>query len=202
MGDWGGPGLGESYASTTLTIQPRQDDYRSVLRHNVKRVYMNSKEYRKPEWVSRMEEIQKRLAEQKQSAKFTNEIREIRVREGTKARFEATFAGNPQATFIWQFNGKELADNPKFRIKVRGNKVSLTIFEVTMDMSGYYTCIAKNELGMDTTRAGLTVNKALSPEEKAKLEELAKAEEAKAAERQRLKEEKKRQAEEELKAKM
>ena len=40
--------------------------------------------------------------EQKQSAKFTNEIREIRVREGTKARFEATFAGNPQPTFIWQ----------------------------------------------------------------------------------------------------
>ena len=27
-----------------------------------------------------------------------------------------------------------------------------------MDMSGYYTCIAKNELGTDTTRAGLTVN--------------------------------------------
>lgn len=24
--------------------------------------YMNSKEYRKPEWVTRMEEIQKRLA--------------------------------------------------------------------------------------------------------------------------------------------
>merc|ERR1711974_63478 len=68
----------------------------------------------------------------------------------------------------------------------RGNKVSLTIFEVSIDMSGYYTCIAKNELGTDTTRAGLTVNKALSPEEKAKLEELAKAEEAKAAERQRL----------------
>ena len=57
-----------------------------------------------------------------------------------------------------QFNGKELPDSPAYRIKVRGNKVSLTIFEVTMAMSGYYTCIAKNELGTDTTRAGLTVN--------------------------------------------
>merc|ERR1712193_393065 len=30
---------GEAYASTTLTITPRQDDYRSVLRHNVKPFY-------------------------------------------------------------------------------------------------------------------------------------------------------------------
>ena len=28
---------GEAYATTTLTINPRQDDYRSILRHNVKR---------------------------------------------------------------------------------------------------------------------------------------------------------------------
>ena len=28
---------GEAYASTTLTVTPRQDDYRAVLRHNVKR---------------------------------------------------------------------------------------------------------------------------------------------------------------------
>ena len=37
------------------------------------------------------------------------------------------------------------------------------MFEVTQDMTGYYTCIAKNELGTDTTRASMTVNKALSP---------------------------------------
>lgn len=28
---------GEAYASTTLTVTPRKDDYRSVLKHNVKR---------------------------------------------------------------------------------------------------------------------------------------------------------------------
>ena len=65
---------------------------------------------------------------------------------------------------IWfQFNGKDLPEGPKYRTKVRGNKVSLTMFEVTQDMTGYYTCIAKNELGTDTTRASMTVNKALSP---------------------------------------
>ena len=28
---------GEAYASTTLAVSPRRDDYRAVLRHNVKR---------------------------------------------------------------------------------------------------------------------------------------------------------------------
>merc|ERR1712226_1572764 len=35
---------GEAYSTTTLEVTRRQDDYRSVLRHNVKRDYMNSKE--------------------------------------------------------------------------------------------------------------------------------------------------------------
>ena len=75
------------------------------------------------------------------------------------------FLANFCYTFsIWfQFNGKDLPEGPKYRTKVRGNKVSLTMFEVTQDMTGYYTCIAKNELGTDTTRASMTVNKALSP---------------------------------------
>merc|ERR1712080_616642 len=41
---------GEAYATTTLTVKRRKDDYRSVLRHNVKRDFINSDEYRKPEW--------------------------------------------------------------------------------------------------------------------------------------------------------
>ena len=33
---------GEAYATTTLTVKRRKDDYRSVLRHNVKRKYKPS----------------------------------------------------------------------------------------------------------------------------------------------------------------
>merc|ERR1711997_1370371 len=145
---------------------------------------------------TRMEEIQKRLAEQAQSAKFTNELRECRVREGMKAKFEASFAGNPPPTFSWTFNGQEIVDDEKHRIRIRGNKVSLTLFEVTMDMTGYYICVAKNDLGTDTTRAGLTVNKALSAEEKARLEELAEAEKNKALQKKKDAEEKKKKMEE------
>ena len=75
-----------------------------------------------------------------------------------KAKFEASFAGNPKPEFTWQFNGKVLPESENFKIKVRDHTVSLTIFETTMAMTGYYTCIAKNELGKDTTKAGLTVN--------------------------------------------
>merc|ERR1712223_1633865 len=63
-------------------------------------------------------------------------------------------------------------------------------------MTGYYSCIAKNELGKDTTKAGLTVNKALSPEEKARLEELAEAEKNKALQMKKEAEEKKKKLEE------
>merc|ERR1712001_716454 len=125
-----------------------------------------------------------------------NELRECRVRAGMKARFEATYAGNPTPEFTWQFNGKELPESDNFKIKVRDHQVSLTIFETSQDMTGYYTCIAKNDLGTATTRAGLTVNKALSAEEKARLEELAEAEKNKALQKKKDAEEKKKKMEE------
>ena len=108
--------------------------------------------------LPKIETIYPSIIEQAQSAKFTQELRECRVREGMKAKFEASFAGNPKPEFTWQFNGKDLPESENFKIKVRDHTVSLTIFETTMAMTGYYTCIAKNELGKDTTKAGLTVN--------------------------------------------
>ena len=47
-------------------------------------------------------------AEQKSSPKFIQEIREVRIKEGMKARFEAIFAGNPRPQIVWLFNGEEL----------------------------------------------------------------------------------------------
>ena len=37
---------GEAYANTTLAVSPRRDDYRAVLRHNVKRECCTSCLYR------------------------------------------------------------------------------------------------------------------------------------------------------------
>merc|ERR1711879_340503 len=170
---------GEAYASTNLTVTPRQDDYRAVLKHNVKRDYVNSKEYRKPEWVTRMEEIQKKLDEQTCSAKFTQEIKDCRVKEGQKAKFEAHFAGNPKPDVTWEKEGKEIENSKEMAIKVKKGSTSLTIAESAMDMNGYYTCRVKNPLGSDRTRALLTVSKPGA--EKEKITKLVKSEESKAA---------------------
>merc|ERR1719189_1417401 len=173
---------GEAYSSTTLAVNPRQDDYRAVLKHNVKRDYVNSKEYRKPEWVTKMEEIQKRLSEQTCSAKFTQEIKDCRVKEGMKARFEAGFAGNPKPDIVWEFDGKQLENTKDWQIKHKEGRSTLTIFEGAMEHNGYYTCRVKNQLGSDRTRALLTVSKPGAEKEKPKekVTKLVKSEETKA----------------------
>merc|ERR1711988_1980017 len=173
---------GEAYACTTLTVNPRQDDYRAVLKHNVKRDYINSKEYRKPEWVTQMEEIQKRLNEQESSAKFTQELKDQRGVDGMKLKFEAHFAGNPVPEVSWEFEGNPIENSSKMQIKVKAGKTTLTILEAAKEHNGYYTCRVKNKLGSDRTRGLITVKRPgevdKKPEPaKAKVSKLVKSEE-------------------------
>merc|ERR1711963_1110631 len=157
------------YASTTLTVNPRQDDYRAVLKHNVKRDYVNSKEYREPEWIQKMKEIQERLDKQTCSAKFTQEIKDCRILEGQKAKFEGVYTGNPPPEVTWEFNGVLIENDKDIQIKVKDHRTSLTILEGKTSHNGHYTCRVKNELGSDRTRALLTV-KVPTAEDKAKEE--------------------------------
>ena len=46
----------------------------------------------------------------------------------------------------------------KFEIKVKDMKTTLTVVDCQSSNDGYYQCRAKNELGVDTTRASLTVS--------------------------------------------
>ena len=96
--------------------------------------------------------------EQTCSAKFTQEIKDCRVKEGQKAKFEAHFAGNPKPDVTWEKEGKEIENSKEMAIKVKKGSTSLTIAESAMDMNGYYTCRVKNPLGSDRTRALLTVS--------------------------------------------
>jgi hypothetical protein len=98
------------------------------------------------------------FAEQHCSAKFNTEIREIRVKEGLKAKFEATFAGNPAPVVTWEFDGKAIENSKNIQIKVKEGRTTLTIFEATMENNGFYTCRVKNSLAADKTRASLTVS--------------------------------------------
>merc|ERR1712172_280839 len=159
---------GEAYSTTTLTVSPRQDDYRAVLKHNVKRDYINSKEYRKPEWVTHMEEIQKRLNEQESSAKFTSELKDQRGVDGMKLKFEAFFDGKP------------IENSKNIQIKVKPGRTTMTVFEAAQEHNGYYTCRIKNKLGSDRTRGQLTVKRpGEEPVKKEPVKKLVKSEEKK-----------------------
>merc|ERR1719435_596631 len=160
---------GEAYATTTLTVKRRKDDYRSVLRHNVKRDFINSDEYRKPDWLVKMEEIKERLAATEQAPKFIREIKEGRIKEGQRAKFEAGFAGNPKPEVTWYFQGQVLKNSKNVQIKIREDSSTLTLIDCGFDNAGYYECKAVNELGSDKTRASLTVNK-MTSDEKAEYE--------------------------------
>ncbi|CAB4067574.1 unnamed protein product [Lepeophtheirus salmonis] len=150
-----------------------------------------------------MEEIQKRLSEQQQSAKFTQEIKEVRIKEGMKAKFEATFAGNPKPEITWYFNNEPLKNSKNIQIKVKEIRTILTLIECNNEMAGYYTCKARNPLGGDSTRASLTVNKGVGgtegePSPIKRVESTASTAEAeeKLALKQKKKEEKKQKLEE------
>merc|ERR1712203_1030490 len=186
---------GEAYATTTLTVKRRKDDYRSVLRHNVKRDFINSDEYRKPEWLIKMEEIKERLAATVQAPKFVREIKEIRIKEGMRGKFEAGFAGNPKPEITWWFNGQQMQNSKNVQIKLREDSSTLTLIDCSFDMAGIYECRAVNDQGNDKCRASLSVNK-LTTEEKAKSEgllDLVDDEEEKVKEKKKVKEEQKKE---------
>merc|ERR1712012_532935 len=186
---------GEAYATTTLTVKRRKDDYRSVLRHNVKRDFINSDEYRKPEWLIKMEEIKERLAATVQAPKFIREIKEIRIKEGMRGKFEAGFAGNPKPEITWWFNGQQMQNSKNVQIKLREDSSTLTLIDCSFDMAGIYECRAVNDQGSDKCRASLSVNK-LTTEEKAESEgllDLVDDEEEKVREKKKVKEEQKKE---------
>merc|ERR1712158_214503 len=174
---------GEAYATTTLTVKRRKDDYRSVLRHNVKRDFINSDEYRKPECLIKMEEI-----------------KEIRIKEGMRGKFEAGFAGNPKPEITWWFNGQQMQNSKNVQIKLREDSSTLTLIDCSFDMAGIYECRAVNDQGNDKCRASLSVNK-LTTEEKAEYEkaksegllDLVDDEEEKVKEKKKVKEEQKKE---------
>ncbi len=98
------------------------------------------------------------LSETEQAPKFIREIKEVRLKEGQRARFEAGYAGYPKPEVTWYFKGEILKNSSKVQIKVREDSSTLTIIDCSFDDSGMYECRAANNLGTDKTKGSLTVN--------------------------------------------
>ena len=93
-----------------------------------------------------------------QAPKFIREIKEIRIKEGMRGKFEAGFAGNPKPEITWWFNGQQMQNSKNVQIKLREDSSTLTLIDCSFDMAGIYECRAVNDQGSDKCRASLSVN--------------------------------------------
>nr|XP_036671085.1 titin isoform X4 [Drosophila suzukii] len=149
--------VGESIASTELKVVARSDDYRNVLKNSPRRI-VGSKDYRKPEWVTQMEEMQVALKAAKCSPSLLNEMRDCRAALGETAKFSIQFAGNPIPDIQWYFNNVQLRASEKYRMVVQEQEASLEILKIANEDCGYYNCKLINEIGMTMTRAKFDIS--------------------------------------------
>uniref|UniRef100_A0A8C3FCI1 Ig-like domain-containing protein n=1 Tax=Chrysemys picta bellii TaxID=8478 RepID=A0A8C3FCI1_CHRPI len=82
----------------------------------------------------------------------------VHVGEKISLKCEAT-AGNPQPSYKWYKDGKELKKSKDIRIKYgNGKKISRLQFnKVKLEDAGEYSCEAENVLGKDTAKGSLNV---------------------------------------------
>ncbi|XP_075756213.1 pro-neuregulin-2, membrane-bound isoform isoform X2 [Pelodiscus sinensis] len=82
----------------------------------------------------------------------------VHVGEKISLKCEAT-AGNPQPSYKWYKDGKELKKSKDIRIKYgNGKKISRLQFnKVKLEDAGEYSCEAENVLGKDTAKGSLAV---------------------------------------------
>ncbi|EDW33137.1 GL24635 [Drosophila persimilis] len=126
---------------------------------------VGSKDYRKPEWVTQMEEMQVALKAAKCSPSLLNEMRDSRCVLGETAKFRIQYAGNPQPDIQWYFNNVQLRASEKYRMVVEEHEATLEIMKVTQEDCGYYSCKLINEIGMTMTRAKFEVSSTSNVEE-------------------------------------
>ncbi|XP_011704408.1 PREDICTED: titin [Wasmannia auropunctata] len=121
---------------------------------------LGTKEYRKPEWVTQMEEMQEALRATQAIPRFIQEITDIYTKEGDVALFECIYSGNPKPDIVWYKNDKLImnTENIKIRIFDEESRTTLTIKQTTKEDDATYVCKATNEIGMLITKAKLHID--------------------------------------------
>ena len=64
---------------------------------------------------------------------------------------DAFVKGSPQPLITWFVNGMEILPSPKYQMEYEKTKAVLAIHETNAKDSGEYTCMAENDLGMQTS---------------------------------------------------
>uniref|UniRef100_A0A8D8U7Z7 Titin n=1 Tax=Cacopsylla melanoneura TaxID=428564 RepID=A0A8D8U7Z7_9HEMI len=117
--------------------------------------YLDSKSYKQPEWVNRMEELQAKTKASQIVPKFIEEPRDACVHEAEPVVFETTFEGTPTPLISWYHNGLLIRNTDNVNVKITETTSTCTIQETNEDSVGIYTVKAVSPLGTAVTKAKL-----------------------------------------------
>ncbi|KAK9882445.1 hypothetical protein WA026_021476 [Henosepilachna vigintioctopunctata] len=160
---------------------------------------LGTKEYRKPDWVTHMEELQVALKESRAPPTFVKELTDIRTTEAETVTFECLFSGTPTPDIIWYHNDKIIRNTENVKIRILETKTTCTIKEASKNEVGQYVCKAVSDTGLAITKAKLYVQEI--PEYKKKEILIRKAKEIKeTVKKEKLKMEEKKEARKKAKA--
>ncbi|XP_062534345.1 titin-like [Armigeres subalbatus] len=134
--------------------------------------HVGSKAYRKPEWVTYMEEMKEALQAAYAIPSFSLEIKDSRAMLGERGYFECHFAGNPKPDILWYRNGKIVIGNERARIRTEEHLATLTIYPVEVEDFGFYKCRAMSEAGSCESYAKLieSTTETMTEEERTELD--------------------------------
>ncbi|CAH1113157.1 unnamed protein product [Psylliodes chrysocephalus] len=152
---------------------------------------IGTKDYRKPEWVTHMEELSAALKAAQSPPTFIQEIKDIRTTEAETVKFECLLSGTPTPDVIWYHNDKIVRNTDRVKVRIEDNKTSVTITDVTEEDVGSYLCKAVSDIGEAVSKAKLYVQEI--PEHKKQEIKIRKAkEEEERVKKERVKIEKKK----------
>lgn len=79
---------------------------------------------------------------------FTQKFSDLQQLPTYDAKFMAKVTGLPKPTISWTFNGKEIAESDKYKMKYDGDICALFIRDCTPERVGRYACVATNSEGI------------------------------------------------------
>ncbi|XP_034651180.1 LOW QUALITY PROTEIN: muscle M-line assembly protein unc-89-like [Drosophila subobscura] len=92
---------------------------------------------------------------------FTMRLRDRRVQVTYPVRLTCQIVGYPVPEILWYKDEELINADSRHLITAEGQFFTLEIAATTLDMSGTYTCLAKNELGSVSCHCNLVVDKGI-----------------------------------------